>query len=108
MNTHTQEVFAITKKQGKDAGGLWLSLDGGEHWEEKTGMLYGTFVPGRIGQIFVNFVLQIFLRILGQLSFVHCKRLNSSSLFLWFCSHIDDNYELGHALYASHRLAAAN
>jgi hypothetical protein len=102
MNTHTQEVFAITKKQGKDAGGLWLSLDGGKHWEEKTGMLYGTFVPGRIGQIFVNFVLQVLLRILGQLSFVH---LQASELILFFCSHID---EMGHALYASHRLAAAN
>eukprot|EP00983_Pelagomonas_calceolata_P092320 1157652-Pelagomonas_calceolata.AAC.4 len=36
-----QEVFAITKKRGIDTGGLWHSSDGGEHWEDKTAMLYG-------------------------------------------------------------------
>jgi len=36
-----QEVFAITKRQGKDLGGLWHSQDGGKHWEDKTATLYG-------------------------------------------------------------------
>lgn len=37
-----KEVFAITKKRGIDTGGLWHSSDGGEHWEDKTAMLYGS------------------------------------------------------------------
>lgn len=39
LDKNDQNVLAITKKVGLDAGGLWLSTDGGKRWAEQTAML---------------------------------------------------------------------
>lgn len=39
LDKNDQNVLAITKKVGTDAGGLWLSSDGGKRWTEQTANL---------------------------------------------------------------------
>ncbi len=44
LDKDDQNVLAITKKVGLDAGGLWLSTDGGKRWQEQTAQLNGALV----------------------------------------------------------------
>ncbi|KAL6759447.1 hypothetical protein V8C86DRAFT_2572580 [Haematococcus lacustris] len=46
LDKNDLNVLAITKKSGVDAGGLWLSSDGGKRWAEKTQLLNAS-LPAR-------------------------------------------------------------